>query len=178
MARRAQAIAVLASRLTALLGVGGMRIAVLILLATLAITSAVASELSGLEQRAAYCIGVLRYHVEHNPIGAGRDVWCEENWRGRYPTREACNKELSDVEQAMDNALREKLARYRSYLKTQLAQRATLDRPYNDNARGAAFVGITHIEKKGRDDAGAIEAEPVQSHWRRCIERCVTSAEP
>jgi len=103
-------------------------------------TSAVGAELSETMQRAAYCSGVLKYHIETFKPGENTPDnvclgWAKQN----YPSREACTTAL---EQSLIATMHQRLKRYLDYITMQMAQRILL---HSDASDGAVFRGGSTI---------------------------------
>jgi hypothetical protein len=147
-----------------------MRIAALLSTLLLAAPVASAQMLTDTEQRAAYCIGVLKYHMEEN-LGGTRDaidrLVCGSWQEWRFHTREACADAAAQEVLAADRA---KLSRYGDYLKLQLGQHILS----GDKLDGTA-ASIALMVGKGRSDAHALASSTRAQHPAvdSCVAACV-----
>jgi hypothetical protein len=143
-----------------------MRNICLALVLIISATPAVGAELNATMQRAAYCSGVLKYHIE--TFKPGEDTpdnvclgWAKQN----YPSREACTTAL---EQSLLATMHQRLKRYLDYITMQMAQRILLHSDTND---GAVF-SVVLIQNKGRDDAHSVKTGASGSNHQQCANQC------
>jgi hypothetical protein len=161
-----------------------MRAIIIIVALIFAITPSVGAELSDTMQRAAYCSGVLEYHIETFKPGENTPDnvclgWAKQN----YPSREACT---ADLEQSFLATMHQRLKRYLDYVSLQMAQRILLHS--DKNSDGAVFSEVL-IQEKGRDDAHAVKmgasapnrqqcAMQCSGRERRCLVDCIAQEHP
>jgi hypothetical protein len=125
---------------------------------------AMSAELSDTMQRAAYCSGVIGYHIatfkpnENVPPDACRS-WEQD----RFPSRDAC---LRATYENVLEAMHRKLQRYTHYIKLGLWLRS--------DPNDKAMMSVAIIRSKGRRDAEAMKMGPLPPHLQRCQNKCGT----
>jgi len=142
--------------------------AIIVALALTAATSAGAAELSTTMQRAAYCSGVLEFHLANLGNPADDNSVCL-GWREQhFASRDAC---ITALVQSVIASTQAKKKRYADYLYFEMMQRILLGS--KDGTDGMMSVAL--IQAKGRQDAQTSRAN-ASTHKIQCSQRCKTES--